>query len=311
MVIMLDELLQKGYGLGSGVSLFIAVNICSSFLLSGFSPEHINISNEGKEFEYEGAIFALFHNLFSKQNKLAGALSALGRLNGPNVYRLTVSIGLVLAAVWVQQYRVEIKLSSRKMRGFRQPYPIKLIYASNICLVVYTIIVANVYIISQITASYFPGNFLFGLIGKWGSDNNFNKAPSGGLAYYLTPQFGITNTLLDPIGTVFYSSFLIFVCVQISKLWIDISGNNAKDIAKQFGDQELSIEGMREESMSKLLNNYIPTAAGLGGAILALMCIGGDIVGVCGSGVGVMLAVTICYQYFEEFAREQQRDPRM
>jgi protein transport protein SEC61 subunit alpha len=28
IVILLDEMLQKGYGLGSGVSLFIAVNIC-------------------------------------------------------------------------------------------------------------------------------------------------------------------------------------------------------------------------------------------------------------------------------------------
>jgi len=63
--------------------------------------------------------------------------------------------------------------------------------------------------------------------------------------------------------------------------------------------------------MMKVLKLYIPPAAALGGAVLAGMCIAGDIVGVCGSGVGVILAVTICYQYFEEFAREQQRDPRM
>ena len=28
IVILLDEMLQKGYGLGSGISLFIAVNVC-------------------------------------------------------------------------------------------------------------------------------------------------------------------------------------------------------------------------------------------------------------------------------------------
>lgn len=50
---------------------------------------------------------------------------------------------------------------------------------------------------------------------------------------------------------------------------------------------------MREESMVKLLNNYIPTAAGLGGVALCVMSIAGDAVGVCGSGIGVMLAVTI------------------
>merc|ERR1712166_1293443 len=31
-VIVLDELLQKGYGLGSGISLFIATNICETIV---------------------------------------------------------------------------------------------------------------------------------------------------------------------------------------------------------------------------------------------------------------------------------------
>jgi len=148
MIVMLDELLQKGYGLGSGVSLFIAINICSSFLLAGFSSEHINVGEGKDNFEYEGAIFCLLHNIFTKQNKVAGVLSAFTRLDGPNIYRLLVTLVLMFAAVYAQQYRVEIKLSSRKMRGFRQPYPIKLIYASNICLLVYCMIVGNVYIVS-------------------------------------------------------------------------------------------------------------------------------------------------------------------
>jgi protein transport protein SEC61 subunit alpha len=38
MVLMLDELLQKGYGLGSGISLFIATNICETILWKSFSP---------------------------------------------------------------------------------------------------------------------------------------------------------------------------------------------------------------------------------------------------------------------------------
>lgn len=38
IVILLDELLQKGYGLGSGISLFIATNICETILWKCFSP---------------------------------------------------------------------------------------------------------------------------------------------------------------------------------------------------------------------------------------------------------------------------------
>jgi protein transport protein SEC61 subunit alpha len=42
VVIILDELLQKGYGLGSGISLFIATNICESIIWKAFSPTTIN-----------------------------------------------------------------------------------------------------------------------------------------------------------------------------------------------------------------------------------------------------------------------------
>lgn len=42
IVILLDELLQKGYGLGSGISLFIATNVCESIIWKAFSPTTYN-----------------------------------------------------------------------------------------------------------------------------------------------------------------------------------------------------------------------------------------------------------------------------
>ena len=42
VVLLLDELLQKGYGLGSGISLFIATNICETIVWKSFSPATIN-----------------------------------------------------------------------------------------------------------------------------------------------------------------------------------------------------------------------------------------------------------------------------
>ncbi|KAG8694126.1 translocon subunit, partial [Ceratobasidium sp. 394] len=50
IVILLDELLQKGYGLGAGVSLFIATNICENIVWKAFSPTTIN-TGRGPEFE--------------------------------------------------------------------------------------------------------------------------------------------------------------------------------------------------------------------------------------------------------------------
>ena len=52
IVICLDELLTKGYGLGSGISLFIATNQCESIIWKAFSPTTVNT---GRGAEFEGA----------------------------------------------------------------------------------------------------------------------------------------------------------------------------------------------------------------------------------------------------------------
>ncbi len=67
LVLLLDELLQKGYGLGSGISIFIACNIAETILWKSFSPMTIT---SGNETEFEGAIIAFFHFLITKSNKL-------------------------------------------------------------------------------------------------------------------------------------------------------------------------------------------------------------------------------------------------
>ena len=51
IVIILDELLQKGYGLGSGISLFIATNICETIIWKAFSPTTDQHLRRGTEFE--------------------------------------------------------------------------------------------------------------------------------------------------------------------------------------------------------------------------------------------------------------------
>jgi len=76
MVLMLDELLQKGYGLGSGISLFIATNICELIMWKSFSPVTIR-TDQGTEFE--GCIIALFHFLLTKPNKFYGLQQAFYR----------------------------------------------------------------------------------------------------------------------------------------------------------------------------------------------------------------------------------------
>merc|ERR1719221_833036 len=85
IVLLLDELMQKGYGMGSGISLFIATNICESIIWKAFSPTTMNT---GKGTEFEGAIVATFHFMASRSDKVMALKEALWRSNLPNVLNL-------------------------------------------------------------------------------------------------------------------------------------------------------------------------------------------------------------------------------
>merc|ERR1719449_511618 len=82
IVIILDELLQKGYGMGSGISLFIATNICETIVWKSFSPTTMNT---GKGTEFEGAVIAMFHMLITKSDKIGTIKEAFYRQNAPNI----------------------------------------------------------------------------------------------------------------------------------------------------------------------------------------------------------------------------------
>jgi protein transport protein SEC61 subunit alpha len=194
------------------------------------------------------------------------------------------------------------------MKGYKQPYPIKLFYTSNIPIILQTAFVSNLYFFSQILAKKFRGNFLVNLLGKWQDlDMSGNSAPVGGLAYYISPPRDFVDIIRDPFHTLFYILFVLGSCALFSKIWIDVSGSSARDVAKQLMDQDMIIEGMREESMVRYLNRYIPTAAAFGGMCIGALSIFADFMGAIGSGTGILLAVTIIYQYFEMIAKEKER----
>ena len=150
---------------------------------------------------------------------------------------------------------------------------------------------------------------MISLLGKWQEyDMAGHAAPVGGLAYYISPPRDFVDVLKDPFHTVFYITFVMVACAVFSKIWIEISGSSSRDVAKQLIEQDMVIEGMREgQSMIKHLNRYIPVAAAFGGMCIGLLSVVADFMGAIGSGTGIMLAVTIIYQYFEMLAKEKEK----
>jgi len=305
IVLLLDELLSKGYGLGSGISLFIATNICETIVWKAFSPTTVNV---GRGTEFEGAVVAFFHLLATKQDKVRALNEAFYRQNLPNLMNLLATVLVFLVVIYFQGFRVDLPIKSIRYRGQYSTYPIKLFYTSNIPIILQSALVSNLYVISQMLSTRFAGNFFVSLLGVWDATESQRGGshPTGGLCYYLSPPESWKSVTSDPMHAVLYVIFMLGSCAFFSMTWIDVSGSSPKDVSKQLKEQGMVMRGFRESSMTHELGRYIPTAAWFGGMCIGALSVLADGLGAIGSGTGILLAVTIIYQYFEIFVKEQQ-----
>merc|ERR1711934_753139 len=305
IVIVLDELLQKGYGLGSGISLFIATNICETIVWKAFSSATINT---GRGTEFEGAVIALFHLLITRSDKVRALKEAFYRQNLPNVTNLMATVLVFIVVIYFQGFRVDLPMKNQKTRGAAGSYPIKLFYTSNIPIILQTALVSNLYFFSQLLYRRFKSNMLVNLLGQWQEmDYGGQSIPVGGLAYYISPPNTFSDIWEDPIHALVYVAFVLISCALFSKTWIEVSGSSPRDVAKQLRDQQMMFKGHRDSSLLHVLNMYIPPAAAFGGMCIGMLTIIADFLGAIGSGTGILLAVTIIYQYFEIVYKEKEQ----
>mmetsp|Transcript_36839 Transcript_36839/g.95066 ORF Transcript_36839/g.95066 Transcript_36839/m.95066 type:complete len:474 (-) Transcript_36839:226-1647(-) len=305
IVIILDELLQKGYGLGSGISLFIATNICENIVWKAFSPTTMNT---GKGTEFEGAIIAFFHLMISKSDKIGALKEAFYRQSAPNITSLFATVLVFFVVIYFQGFRVDLPVKYQKMRGQQGSYPIKLFYTSNIPIILQTALVSNLYFFSQLLYRRFKSNMLVNLLGQWQElDYGGQSIPVGGLAYYISPPHTFSDIWEDPIHALIYVAFVLVSCALFSKTWIEVSGSSPRDVAKNLRDQQMCFKGYRDASLVHVLDMYIPTAAAFGGMCIGMLTIVADFLGAIGSGTGILLAVTIIYQYFEIVYKEKEQ----
>ncbi|XP_049836437.1 protein transport protein Sec61 subunit alpha-like 1 isoform X1 [Schistocerca gregaria] len=302
VVILFDELLQKGYGVGSGISLFIATNICETVTWKAFSPTTVNT---GRGTEFEGAVVALFHLLSTRKDKIRAVREAFYRHNLPNLMNLLATILVFAIVIYFQGFRVNLPIKSARFRGQYSTYPIKLFYTSNMPIMLQSALVSNVYFISQMLASKFGGSLFVDILGVWEEVEPTRSSPVAGLCYYLSPPETYEHVLQDPMHALLYLFFMLGSCAFFSKAWLSVSGSSARDVARRLREQRMVMPGHRDGSLVRELDRYISTAAAFGGVCIGALSVLADVLGAIGSGTGILLAVTIIYEYFEIFVREQ------
>uniref|UniRef100_A0A3P9P2R8 SEC61 translocon subunit alpha 1 n=1 Tax=Poecilia reticulata TaxID=8081 RepID=A0A3P9P2R8_POERE len=310
IAVLLDELLQKGYGLGSGMSLIIATNICEAIVWKAFSPTTVNT---GRDTEFQGAVIALFHQLATRPDKADALREAFFRQNLPNLMNLIATVFVFAVAIYFQGFRMELPIKTCCCNQY-YTFHIKLFCTSNIPFILHYAFISNLYVISQMLSTHFSGNFLVNLLGTWSNTTSGSPAhvhPVGGLCYYLYPPESFGSVLDDPVHALIYIFFMLGSCAFFSKTWIEVSGSSAKDVAKLLKDQQMVLRGHSETSMVHELNRYIPTAAAFSGLCFGGLSVMAHFLGTCDSGNNIMVAVIIIYEYFEIFVKEQSEVSRI
>jgi len=301
LVLLLDEMIQKGWGLGSGVSLFILAGVCQTVMWYTFSPVTFRVTSTTVQFF--GFIPAMLSSFFT--NTLPDIVVRGFRY--PSLLTFVLTIVMLLVIVYIEGIRVELPITSIKYRGFQGVYPIKLLYVSNIPVILVSALGANVTFFTRILYNYAGsgGSWWLPYIGQWGNVNS--SYPTGGLVYYMTAPQGVDATIADPLHSVIYLVYLIGMAVLFAKLWVEIGGLNPKQVAKNLMDANVQVPGFRRTGLSieQVLNRYIPTLTIIGGVMIGLIAGVSDLFGVFGSGIGILLMCDIILQYYQMLLKEQ------
>ena len=298
IVMFLDELIQKGWGLGSGISIFICAGVAQQILWSVFSPLPAG----------DGGAIGIFP-FIGQMAQYGDVTDALFRSNQlPSVFGLALTAGILLILVYTQGMKVEIPIVSTKYRGFAATYPIKMMYVSNIPVILASALTANAVFMGQMFWAQFNprnNNTFLNILGQF--DPTSPSSPIGGMIYYITPPRGLDQLALDPVRGVLYVLFMIAIVVVFGKLWVELGGLSPKKAAQNLLDADVQIPGFRRSNkpIETLLNRYIPSVTIIGSMVLGLIAGVSDVLGVFGTGIGVLLTVDILINYYNQLVKEQ------
>ena len=295
LVFLMDEVVTK-WGIGSGVGLFIIAGI-SQAIVNGFinwtpvsDPYPIGFFPRLVAIVLDGANFLQYF--------------------GTELLAFVTTIAIFLIIVYVESTRIEIPLAHAQVRGARARFPVKLIYASVLPMILVRVLQANIQMLGMFLSNI--GITVFG---------TFNgQTPVSGLMWYLAPINGPSQwmwwaydlghapwEILIRLGIDI--TFMVVGGAIFALFWIKTAGLDSKDVARQIQQSGMSIPGYRRnpQVLEKYLDRYIPRVTVIGGVFIGILSVIANLFGVIGavSGTGLLLTVSITYRLYEEIASQQ------
>jgi preprotein translocase subunit SecY/protein transport protein SEC61 subunit alpha len=308
VLMLLDEMIQKGWGFGSGISLFILAGVAQNVVWDALSPIFPAPGEDPPN--YYGAIPALIYSAINGRLTLGNAF-VRDPSHLPALLGLFTTIAIFLIVIYFEGIRVELPISHASYRGYRGRYPIKLLYVSNLPVIFASALFANIFFISQIVWSNYNrsppnSNFWLNLLGMYRQGDQ-GLEPFGGLVYYVMAPRSISDVIDNPLRAFVFAGIMVAFCIVFSLTWLEVGGLGPSTVAKQLVDAGMQIPGFRRSGkpIEMVLKRYIPTVTVLGGAIVGLIAAVADFFGVFGTGMGILLSVGILYQYYQILMQER------
>jgi len=338
IVMIMDDMCTK-WGIGSGVSLFIAAGVAKTIFVRAFSPP---IGDTG------GGLIASFITSLTSGQPVMGII---------NLLPLIATLAVFVIVVYIQGIRIEIPMAFSLPFGkfASRRWPLKFLYSSNIPVILTAAVIANVQVLAKMLSQKgvtFLGEYdktgnivggfayyvtapnsiglmimmvLAGIIGLgmalaavwlW-KKHSIKMAVLGGaigmvlgfLIIMSVPQIPAVQAV-DYARSVTYMLAMIIGSVIFSVFWVNTAGMDAASVSEQFKSSFLMIPGFRRDPriIEQVLSRYIPSLAVLGGAFVGFLASFADLTNALGTGTGILLSVMIVYQFYETISQQYMEE---
>jgi preprotein translocase subunit SecY len=308
LILFMDEIVSK-WGVGSGIGLFIIAGVSQRLIGGMFAWPGLG--------ERTGLLATWWGILTGSAQNMPSLLTGDGiqyLLTGPGgILAIFTTVFIFAVVVYAESVRVEIPLSHARVKGARGRFPVKLIYASVLPMILVRALQMNIQFLGRIL------NSQLGSMPVWLGQYSQGQ-PTGGLFYYLAPiqspqqwMWWAAGATQEPwqimIRVAVDLTFMVIGGAIFAIFWVETTDMGPEATAKQIQNSGMQIPGFRQNTgvIEKVMERYIPQVTVIGGALVGLLAVMANMLGTIGdvSGTGLLLTVSITYKIYEEIAEEQ------
>ncbi|MFA4907372.1 MAG: preprotein translocase subunit SecY, partial [archaeon] len=222
ILLYLDEVTSK-YGIGSGISLFIAAGVSQEILWRIFAP-------------YLSTPTGIVEGILSQ---FIGSFST--GINFLLLVPIIATIAVFFVVVYFEGIHVNIPIAIGA-KGFGGRFPVKFLYVSNLPVILAVALFANIQLWSIMTAK-------IPIIGAF----------FGAIAYLTTSPFGLLEKVALQVGAtglngfmimgpdilqaLAYLAILVAACVVFGKFWVEMAGQGPSAVAAQLDNSGMYVPG--------------------------------------------------------------------